>query len=126
MKHRDRTPEQVDLLRPRLVDMRHELVKLAALIDWDWFEREWAGFFPSKEGRPATHPRLVAGLMYLQNLHRLSDDAVVAASFVSNSTFASAKLADDPRFSLKLGSPVSSMNTNIQDTCAPAMSDRNP
>lgn len=38
MKHRDRTPEQDDLLRPRLVDvidMRHELVKLTALIDWD-------------------------------------------------------------------------------------------
>jgi IS5 family transposase len=54
MKHRDRAPEQDHLLRPRLVDlidMRHELVKLAALIDWEWFEREWAVFFPSKEGR---------------------------------------------------------------------------
>ena len=81
MKHRDRVPQQDDLLRPRLVDMidmRHELVKLAALIDWEWFEREWAGFFPSRQGRPATHPRLVAGLMYLQHVHRLSDDAVVA------------------------------------------------
>ena len=42
--------EQDDLLRSRLVemiDMRHELVKLAALIDWDVFEREWALFFPS-------------------------------------------------------------------------------
>ncbi|MCE8510853.1 IS5 family transposase [Ruegeria pomeroyi] len=81
MKHRDRPSEQDDLLRPRLVDlidMRHELVKLAALIDWDWFEQEWAGFFPSKEGRPATHPRLVAGMMYLQHVHGLSDEAVVA------------------------------------------------
>ena len=43
MKHRDRPSEQNDLLRPRLadlIDMRHELVKLAALIDWEWFERE--------------------------------------------------------------------------------------
>lgn len=81
MKHRDRTTEQDDLLRPRLVDMidmRHELVKLSELIDRDWFEREWAEFFPSKEGRPATHPRLVAGLMYLQHVYRLSDEAVVA------------------------------------------------
>ncbi|PVA07501.1 IS5 family transposase [Thalassorhabdomicrobium marinisediminis] len=80
MKHRDRPLEQDDLLRPRLVDlidMRHELVKLAALIDWEFFEREWAGFFPSGTGRPATPPRLVAGLMYLQHLHRLSDEAVV-------------------------------------------------
>ena len=81
MKHRPRPPEQDDLLRPRLVDMidpRHELVKLAALIDWGVFEREWAGFFPSHRGRPATEPRLVAGLLYLQHAYRLSDEAVVA------------------------------------------------
>lgn len=81
MKHRPRLPEQDDLLRPRLVDMidpRHELVKLAALIDWEVFEQEWAGFFPSGKGRPATDPRLVAGLLYLQHAYRLSDEAVVA------------------------------------------------
>lgn len=80
MKHRNRPREQEDLLRPRLVDlidMRHELVKLAALIDWEFFDQEWAGFFPSTTGRPATSPRLVAGLMYLQHLHGLSDEAVV-------------------------------------------------
>ncbi|MBK1637240.1 IS5 family transposase [Rhodovulum adriaticum] len=81
MKHRPRLPEQDDLLRPRLVDMidmRHELVKLAELIDWDWFDGEWGGFFPSTKGRPATDPRLVAGLMYLQHAYGLSDEAVVA------------------------------------------------
>jgi len=57
MKHRPRPEEQDDLLRPRLVDlidMRHELAKLAELIDWEFFETEWAGFFPSSTGRPAT------------------------------------------------------------------------
>ena len=81
MKPHSRAPEQDDLLRPRLVDMidaRHELVKLAALIDWEFFEREWATFFPSHQGRPATSPRLVAGLMYLQHAFKLSDEAVVA------------------------------------------------
>ena len=81
MKHRPRPPEQDDLLRPRLVDLielRHELGKLAALIDWEFFEREWATFFPSHQGRPATSPRLVAGLMYLQHAFKLSDEAVVA------------------------------------------------
>lgn len=81
MKHRPRPLEQADLLRPRLVDMidgRHELVRLAALIDWSWFEREWSGFFPAQEGRPATHPRLVAGLLYLQHAFNLSDEAVLA------------------------------------------------
>ena len=81
MKHRPRPPEQDDLLRPRLVDMidpGHELGKLAVLLDWGVFEREWAGFFPSQKGRPATEPRLVAGLLYLQHAYRLSDEAVVA------------------------------------------------
>ncbi|MDG3042440.1 IS5 family transposase [Roseicyclus marinus] len=81
MKPKSRGLEQDDLLRPRLtnmIDMRHALVKLAALIDWDFFETEWAGFFPSHMGRPATSPRLVAGLLYLQHTYRLSDEAVVA------------------------------------------------
>ena len=81
MKPKSRGLEQDDLLRPRLtdmIDMRHELVKLAALIDWEFFETEWAGFFPSHTGRPATSPRLVAGLLYLQHSYRLSDEAVVA------------------------------------------------
>ena len=81
VKHRPRPPEQPDLLRPRLVGMinrRHELIRLAALIDWSWFEREWAGFFPAGESRRASHPRLVAGLMYLQHAYGLSDEAVLA------------------------------------------------
>ena len=89
MKHRSRPAEQDDLLRPRLIDLidgRHELVRLAALIDWSWFEREWAGFFPAQEGRPATQPRLVAGLLYLQHAYGLSDEAVLAR-WVENSYF---------------------------------------
>lgn len=81
MKPRTPPREQDDLFRARLVemiDMRHELVKLTALIDWDVFEREWVGFFPSHTGRPATPPRLVAGLLYLQHAFALSDEAVVA------------------------------------------------
>jgi IS5 family transposase len=81
MKPHPRAEEQDDLLRPRLTDMidlRHELSKLEKLIDWEFFETEWAGFFPSTTGRPATSPRLVAGLLYLQHAYRLSDEAVVA------------------------------------------------
>ena len=81
MKPRKPPAEQDDLLRARLVemiDMRHELVKLGTLIDWDIFEREWGGFFPSHTGRPASLSRLVAGLLYLQHAYALSDEAVVA------------------------------------------------
>lgn len=38
-----------------MVDMRHELVALETLIDWDVFEREWVGFFPSHTGSPGDH-----------------------------------------------------------------------
>ncbi len=72
---------QNDLLRPRLVeviDLRRELAKLAGLIGWEVFEREWSGFFPSRTGRPAAPQRLVAGLPCLKDAPRLSDDAVVS------------------------------------------------
>ena len=81
MKPRKPPIKQDDLLRARLIEMidtRHELVKLETLIDWEVFEREWAGFFPSHTGRPATLPRLVAGIFYLQHAFALSDEAVVA------------------------------------------------
>ncbi len=55
MKPKKRTTEQDDPLRPRLVDI---------------IEREWAGFFPSDRGWPASSPRLVAGLLYLQHTYR--------------------------------------------------------
>lgn len=81
MKAKSRDADQDDLFQPRLVDiidMKHELVRLEQLIDWDFFEQEWAGFFPSHTGRPATSPRLVAGLLYLQHAYALSDEAVVS------------------------------------------------
>jgi len=63
MKHRARPPEQDDLLRPRLIDMidpRHELVKLAALIDWEVFESQWSGSSPrapaARRRRPGWSP----------------------------------------------------------------------
>ena len=59
--------EQDDLLPPRLtdlIDLRHEPAKLEKLIDWQFFDTEWAGFFPSTTGRPATSPRLVAGCFF--------------------------------------------------------------
>ncbi|MEI4471079.1 IS5 family transposase [Frigidibacter sp. MR17.24] len=61
-----------------MIDLRHEPVKLAALIDWDVFDEQWSGFVPSGTDRPATPPRLVAGLLDLQHASRLSDEAVVA------------------------------------------------
>lgn len=69
-----------DLFRPRLdeqINMKHPLVRLAGLIDWDEIHRTFAGHFSSGRGRPALSPRLVAGLLYLQHAFDASDEAVV-------------------------------------------------
>ncbi len=74
------TPKSNDLFRQRLdelVNLRHPLAQLAGHIDWSVFEREWACLFPSLRGRPATAPRLIAGLLYLQHTYALSDEDVV-------------------------------------------------
>ncbi|MCO5120700.1 MAG: IS5 family transposase [Burkholderiaceae bacterium] len=60
-----------------LIDARHELVRLAELIDWSVFEREFGGQFVSTTGRPALPTRLVAGLLYLKHTFALSDEDVV-------------------------------------------------
>ncbi|GKT24737.1 hypothetical protein AVHM3334_15705 [Acidovorax sp. SUPP3334] len=73
-------PQTAELFRPRLdelINMRHPLVKLAALIDWAEIERTFAASFTSARGRPALPPRLVAGLLYLQHAFDASDEAVV-------------------------------------------------
>jgi IS5 family transposase len=68
-----------DLFRNRLdnlIDRRHELVKLAELIDWRHFDREWGEAF-CENGRPAIATRLIAGLHYLKHTYGLSDEQVV-------------------------------------------------
>ena len=66
-----------------LINLKHPLVKLADLIDWSIFETRWSAFFPSKTGRPATPPRLVAGLLYLQHTFACSDEELIR-SWVEN------------------------------------------
>ena len=79
-------PTTGDLFRQPLVELineKHPLVRLAELIDWSIFETRWSTFFPSKTGRPATPPRLVAGLLYLQHTFACSDEELVF-SWVEN------------------------------------------
>lgn len=77
-----------DLFRARLdqiIDMRHELVRLADRIDWDWIDGELAGRF-SDEGRPGTEVRFMIGLFLLKHIHALSDEEV-CARWVENPYF---------------------------------------
>ncbi len=69
-----------DLFRMELVNLidgRHELVRLAELIDWQAFSNEWSPQFTSTTGRPALPTRLMASLLYLKHLYALSDEDVV-------------------------------------------------
>ncbi len=70
-----------DLFRTELVnliDQRHELVRLAGLIDWQAFADEWSPQFVSTTGRPALPTRLMASLLYLKHVYALSDEDTVA------------------------------------------------
>lgn len=70
-------PRHDDLFRSRLdqiINMRHELVKLAQLIDWDFFDRRFASLYKEK-GRPGVSTRLLVGLHLLKHINGLSDEA---------------------------------------------------
>jgi transposase, IS5 family len=72
-------PNSGDLYRSRLdqiLDRRHELFRLAGLIDWDRFDQEFGRVYRPL-GRPAKPTRLMVGLSYLQHTFNLSDEAVV-------------------------------------------------
>lgn len=99
-------PQTAELLRPRLdeqLNMKHPLVRLAALIDWGEIERTFAASFTSGRGRPALPPRLVAGLLYLQHTFDASDEAVVNTwvenpywQFFCGETYLQTELPIDP------------------------------
>jgi IS5 family transposase len=59
------------------INMKHPLVRLAGLINWDRLSGLMSESFTSNRGRPATSPRLIAGLLYLQYAFNLSDEEVV-------------------------------------------------
>ena len=69
---------QDDLFRSRLdqiIDMNHELVKLAQKVDWDWIDEEVASQF-SDQGRPGTETRFMTGLLILKHMYGLSDEGL--------------------------------------------------
>jgi len=72
------TTGEGDLFRARLeqiINVKHELVQLAARIDWDWIDREIAPLYSDK-GRPGIETRFVIGLLLLKHIYGLSDEGV--------------------------------------------------
>jgi transposase, IS5 family len=59
------------------INLKHPLVRLAGLIDWEQLGTAMSESFVSSAGRPATSPRLTAGLLYLQHAFDVSDEEVV-------------------------------------------------
>jgi IS5 family transposase len=74
-----RVTEQDFFRQPLLeqINLKHPLVRLASLIDWARLGAAMSESFVSRAGRPATSPRLIAGLLYLQHAFDLSDEEVV-------------------------------------------------
>jgi len=67
-----------DLFRARLdqiINMKHELVRLAGQIDWDWIDGEIAPLY-SDQVRPGIETRFVIGLLLLKHIYGLSDEGV--------------------------------------------------
>jgi IS5 family transposase len=74
------TGEQ-DLFRSRLdqiINMRHELVRLAQAIDWPVLEERFGAVYSDGPGMPPLPTRLMAGLAILKHTFSLSDEELCA------------------------------------------------
>ncbi len=79
LKENPRDGGQTDMFRSRLdqiLDMKHELVKLSAVVDWSGLERDLSGYYCADTGRPAGSIRLMTGLIFLKDAKGLSDEEV--------------------------------------------------
>ncbi len=75
-------PSSGDLFRmllENIIDQRHELVRLAGLIDWARFDEAFGAFYDDQKGREGLPTRLMAGLHLLKHMKGLSDEQVCAA-----------------------------------------------
>lgn len=109
---RPRTPDptpQSDMFRESLaaiLDPRHELLRLAAGINWDRLDALYGATFVEHVGRPGLPTRLMVGLHLLKHIKGLSDEAVCAA-WVENPYFQA--FCGETHFQHKLPADRSSM-----------------
>jgi transposase, IS5 family len=82
MRPRERRDSgQNDLFRARLdqiVNLQHELAKLARQIDWAFLEERFGSVYTDAPGQPPLPTRLMAGLAILKHTYNLSDEALCA------------------------------------------------
>ena len=78
-------PKQINHTQGRLFQQRlsfqlnlsHELIQLSKLIDWEFFEKEFAGLFKENQGASAKPIRLVVGIIMLQQMNGYSDEGAI-------------------------------------------------
>lgn len=71
---------QLDLFRSELsnmIDRNHSLVKLANVVNWEQFDKEFGSFYCPDNGRPGNSTRLMVSLHYLKHKNDLSDAGVL-------------------------------------------------
>lgn len=69
-----------------MLDPKHSLFKLADMIVWSCFEKNFAPLFCADNGRPPKPIRLMVGLLMLKHLRNVSDEQVVA-QFTENAYY---------------------------------------
>jgi len=72
---------QFDLFRAhfqQILNLDHALCRLADVIDWPVFDRQFADCYSEDMGRPGNAIRLMVGLHYLKHAFDESDESVVA------------------------------------------------
>lgn len=72
---------QTDMFQARLdqiLNLDHELVRLARLIDWRFIEARCGAAYSEAVGHPPLPTRLMAGLAILKHTYNLSDEALCA------------------------------------------------
>ena len=75
----DRQGDMFRTLLEDIIDMNHELVRLAGFIPWDELDREYGALYRPDTGRPGAPTRLLVGLHYLKEASNLSDERTVKA-----------------------------------------------
>ncbi len=81
MRPKKPEPPTADLFRSSLeamLDPLHELLRLAAQIDWRRFDDAFGAHFHDRKGRAGLPTRLMAGLHLLKHMKGLSDEELCA------------------------------------------------
>jgi IS5 family transposase len=75
-KHKTTTSGDLFCARlDQIINLKHELARLAGAIDWGWIDGEIAPLY-SEKGRPGIETRFAIGLLLLKHIYGLSDEGV--------------------------------------------------